>query len=332
MSIGTVLFSPRTDSTLREFVITLSGTPVEQNGNAQPIGAGAQTVTIKPDPFVYTVNTFDGTISAFAIAPATGVLTPVPGSPLPAGTTPKRMVVVSNTFAYVVGGGSNTGTVTAFTITPTTGGLTQVGAPLPCGSFPDSLVADPTGQFLYVSTGHGFSITPTTGALTPLPGSPFSGLGRPLAMDPGGKFLYGGGGGIQVSAIGTNGVPRPVPGTPFLVSTSFFNTILVHPSGQFVYAPHTSPANPQGEIVAARVSPTGTLTAVPGSPFTGGGMNGPIGGIVEPDGKFLYINSPIFTTALSGFAIDPATGALTPLAGSPFPAQGLLDLAAIKFP
>lgn len=331
-SVGTLLFSPRTDSTLREFVASASGALVEQTANAQAIGSGAQAVSIKPDPFVYSVNTNDGTITAFAINSATGGLTPVPGSPFPAGTTPRKMAVVSDTFAYVVGGG-NTGTVTAFAITPTTGVLSQVGAPLSCGSFPNSLVADPTGQFLYVNTGHGFSIAPTTGALTPLPGSPFTGLGGPLAMDPRGKFLYGGGQGIQVNAIGPTGVPRPVPGLPFLSSATSFNAIMVHPMGQFVYATHfATPANPQGEIVAALVAPAGTLTAVPGSPFTGGGMSGPIGGIVEPDGKFLYINSPIFNTCLSGFSIDPTTGALTPLAGSPFPAQGLLDLATVKFP
>jgi 6-phosphogluconolactonase (cycloisomerase 2 family) len=80
-----------------------------------------------------------------------------------------------------------------------------------------------------------------------------------------------------------------------------------------------------GKISVFRVNKTsGAITPVAGSPFptTGGGF--PERSLFHPSGKFLYTGLMLSSTNdISGFAVDSATGVLTPLAGSPFPGRAL---------
>jgi len=155
--------------------------------------------------FVYVASLGEpGNVSAYAIDATTGALTPVSGSPFPAGVN-SRSVAVDPTghFAYVVNGSSAldfSGSISAYTIDPETGALTQVpGSPVPVGGQPGSVAADPTGQFVYVVGGglggdipgsiSAYTIDPETGALTQVPGSPFPVGGQPssVAADPTGN-------------------------------------------------------------------------------------------------------------------------------------------------
>jgi hypothetical protein len=69
-------------------------------------------------------------------------------------------------------------------------------------------------------------------------------------------------------------------------------------------------------------SATGVLTPVPGSPFATGGLNvnQGIALAVTPDGQFLYAGTT-GANNISAFSIG-SNGALTPVAGSPFPLTG----------
>jgi hypothetical protein len=81
------------------------------------------------------------------------------------------------------------------------GALKLVGSPFPAGFYPDSVVADPSGRFVYVgnaggesiasSTISGYSVAPN-GVLTPLPGSPYPEGASPvtIAIDPLNHCLY----------------------------------------------------------------------------------------------------------------------------------------------
>ena len=64
---------------------------------------------------------------------------------------------------------------------------------------------------------------------------------------------------------------------------------------------------------------TGTLTPVPGSPFAA--SNTPVQAAqAGTQGKFLYVSDNADSAGgILGFTIDPNTGALTPMSGSPFP-------------
>ncbi len=68
----------------------------------------------------------------------------------------------------------------------------------------------------------------------------------------------------------------------------------------------------------------GTLTPVAGSPFSAG--SGPGCMAPDPEGKFLYVANFNFgapgSSNISAYTIDAGTGALTPIAGSPFAAGG----------
>ena len=62
---------------------------------------------------------------------------------------------------------------------------------------------------------------------------------------------------------------------------------------------------------------TGSLLAVPGSPFAVG--NGPSSLVVDPSEHFLYVTNFIDNT-VSGLKIDSTSGALTTALNSPFAA------------
>jgi 6-phosphogluconolactonase len=92
---------------------------------------------------------FAGTdnISAYRIG-SDGALTPIAGSPFPAGSKPDSVVVDSKAkFLYVAnGGGSNN--VSAYSI-GSNGALTPIpGSPFPAGSLPSSVVIRVLGRFM----------------------------------------------------------------------------------------------------------------------------------------------------------------------------------------
>jgi len=83
------------------------------------------------------------------------------------------------------------------------------------------------------------------------------------------------------------------------------------------------------EVAAFSVGPGGALTPIAGSPFPTGGMSGGSthgrilafsrqGAVPQARGKPLLYVLDDATPSLSGFSINPQTGRLTPLPGSPF--------------
>src|SRR5262249_51409810 len=85
-------------------------------------------------------------------------------------------------------------------------------------------------------------------------------------------------------------------------------------------------------VSAFSVGSNGALTPVAGSPFPTGGT-GSGGGFpainqvaISTARKFLYASNS-FSADISGFSINPVTGFLTLVPGSPFPAGGIGDLS-----
>lgn len=78
-------------------------------------------------------------------------------------------------------------------------------------------------------------------------------------------------------------------------------------------------------VSAFSVHPNGTLTSVAGSPFPTGGIGWGGGSIasnrITTAGNFLFASNSE-SNDVSVFTIDPITGALSPVAGSPFPTGG----------
>ncbi|RPJ00735.1 MAG: hypothetical protein EHM31_07415 [Candidatus Aminicenantes bacterium] len=86
---------------------------------------------------------------------------------------------------------------------------------------------------------------------------------------------------------------------------------------QFAYV-----ANSESHSISAfEIDPaTGTLTQIPGSPFTAGGVH-PWSVAVHPSGTFLYVLN-YASRDISILGIDAPTGALASISGSPVPAGG----------
>jgi 6-phosphogluconolactonase (cycloisomerase 2 family) len=135
-------------------------------GNTQP----GQIVVDSTGSFVYVGLLNTGQIAAFSIAPSTGVLTPIPGSPFAEGNSPITLATINN-FLYVAN--SVDGTIAGYSINPSNGVLTPL-ANSPFAIHGGPLAITPFGAYLYTAGSGGllaFRIDPQTGALTQI-GSP----------------------------------------------------------------------------------------------------------------------------------------------------------------
>jgi len=209
---------------------------------------------------------------------------PVTTSPPPQANPPPE-TGAARYFAYAAN--FKEGTVSILSVL-TTGHMLDNGS-VPSGEGTSSVAVHPAGKFLYVanqnsSTISAFVINTKTGALTSVTNSPFS--------------------------AGVN---------PFSVT--------IDPSGKFAYAANRSSNN----VSAFTIDAAGSLTPVAGSPFRAGtdavsGL-GSISVVVDPSGKFVYVANlggfdlPTANPGnVSAFTIEPSTGVLSAVPGSPFAA------------
>jgi 6-phosphogluconolactonase len=314
-----------------------------------PFPGGAQPTSVTVDPFgkfLFEASNIDNlvpakVISAFAISPSTGALTSAPGSPFTAGSMPLSVSVDSTgKFLYTAdyGGDDNNpspNSISEFSIDATTGALTpisQAACLVPTNEFglANAVVADPVAGFLLVLSPSvaapfpsgivcTFSID-SSGILQPVTGSPYS-LGtasgtdpRALAVDPFGKFLYVGDyetANLWAFSITSGGALEPVPGSPFSTGTISSTSLAVDPLGRFLYV-NNFVENISGFSINTS---TGSLSMLAGFPFDAQPA-GTTSLAMDPSGKFIYL---ISQAAVSAYAIDQTTGALTAVPGSPFP-------------
>ena len=238
-------------------------------------------------------------------------------------------------FAYITNAVDNT--LLTYRIDATTGAMQAVGTPTPTGKSPNATVAVETFQsgvlaFMYprqyvVFVGNedsndvsAFSVNSATGALTKVHGSPFAAGGTdPIAMVAywhGGNYnLYvanAGSHNLSVYSIdqGTGALAPLSPGPSTIATGNNPTSVVVAPSASVVYVANHGGSN---DISAFSTD----LTEVSGSPFPAGGN--PLSLAVGGGGKFLYSANPDATNpSISGFSIDPTSGALSQLSGSPF--------------
>jgi 6-phosphogluconolactonase len=222
-----------------------------------------------------------------------------------------------------------TGAVLLLNIDGSNGAITT-GAQTPPvnGTTPNGLALHPSKKFLYAVNSQAFTVSifnvNSDGTLT-LSGTPTPAGPVPFAavIDPTGKYLLVTNdiqeGSVSVFSIDSgSGALSEVAGSPFFANASPTN-ILMTPSGESVYV-----TNPGIGMVTAFSFSNGVLTQKPGSPvFSGSGASALA---VDGGGRFLYVanssasNLPEFGTIgnISAFNIDPQTGALTTVLGSPF--------------
>jgi 6-phosphogluconolactonase (cycloisomerase 2 family) len=136
------------------------------NSTVQP----GQIVADGSGKFVYVTLVPSNQVAGLAITTPSGALTPVPGSPFNAGSSPLTLAIVSK-FLYVSNLGD--GTLSAYAIDSASGTLTPVaGSPFPIRAA--AMTSDFFDGYLFVSDTGGmtaFKVDLTTGTLTQV-GSP----------------------------------------------------------------------------------------------------------------------------------------------------------------
>ena len=259
----------------------------------------------------------------------------------------------SSGFVYVTNAGGSSGagagSISAYSIDSQTGSLLPVpGSPFADPAFPWSIAVDPEGRFAYVANRGGntisaYAIDGTTGTLTPVPGSPFeqgpatSGdLPVSVALDPAGKFVFVANYNSQtVRAYQINqntGALTQAPGSPFPAGLSP-QSVTADLTGQFVYVANGY-HNGTGTVSAYSVDQsTGSLTPVPGSPFSvpvdqsksgfpaPGTMPCSVTVHATSTGQALHV-ADAFQADIWEYLIDETTGALALSPASPFSVPG----------
>jgi YVTN family beta-propeller protein len=208
--------------------------------------------------------------------------------PFTIGGCPQSIAVdPAGKFAYVANYGCSSlldtvGNVSMFTVDSSTGALTRIGTSVPADFGTNSVTVDPSGRFVYVANwGDGdyagsvstYTINATTGALT---------------------------------SIGTNQAPCALPSPGSCAPW----TVVVHPSGKFVYVANEGGFTPTS-VSMYSVDPGNGALAYTGLAAAGGRA---ISVAVDPMGKFAYVTTgldPGSAGGVSMYTINATTGALT---------------------
>jgi len=235
-----------------------------------------------PNHNAYVTLPSDGSVLLLHIDGATGAITAGAKTPSTVNTTPNGVALLpSRKFLYAVN--SFADTISIFNVAAD-GTLTLSGTPAQAGLSPWAAVIDPSGKYLLVTNQLGSNVS-------------------------------------VFSIDAATGALSEVPNSPFPSDTNP-SEILITASGKFVYVTN-------GETVTgfSFSNSNGALSLVPGAPAPSGA--GAFGLAVDTSERFLYVANPSATNPppfasttgnISGFNIDPVTGALTPMPGSPFTA------------
>jgi 6-phosphogluconolactonase len=313
------------------------------SGSFAPNVGGISVLAV--EQFLYATNDTTNTVAAFAIN-ADGTLTPVPGSPFPTlGTTPNGLAASNDeTLLFVTNLSSND--VSVFDI-ESNGALTLAGSPLAVAPLPLSVFADSPDSLLFVGHLGGAVGVYTVGvggsSLTAIGGSPFTAGGgeRGLDVDAAHTLLYVadgsnntvsgfgiGGGGALTAIVNANCTAAGVPfacctgsgtGTcgPFAAGTEP-TAVLFHPSLSVLYVSNDM----SNDIYVYSVAVDGSLTTVQ-TASCGASCKGTAGMVIDAANNRLFAinggSSAAPSRDVSVFDINPATGALTAVSGSPFP-------------
>ncbi|HEY7404724.1 MAG TPA: beta-propeller fold lactonase family protein [Candidatus Angelobacter sp.] len=310
------------------------GTGGGNSGDASGQGIGfipTTRIVVSPDNrYVFATNAPDNTISGFSIDSASGILTPVPGSPFPTGGNACQGMglAVSPNAPFLFAMNTCSQDISSFRI-GSDGALTLIGTGTSTGAEGEEVKVTGDGRFLAVSLS-GFQLGVAifkigqAGELTPAPGSPFAGspgFAGALEANCGGDQLFvlndGSPSSIDVFRLATDGSVTLTPQSPFLIP--------IPPAAGGEVSMYLSPDQKSmfvGDVFSFtssfHVASDGSLT--PESSFvpaTGTIFMGHV--VTDPSGKFLYGSGLLNNVA--AYSID-SNAALTLVSGSPFSTPG----------
>ncbi len=306
----TVTLTNNTSSAVTVSSIAVSGEYTETNTCGSSIAAGKNcTFSIAFAPIV--TGTIDGAVTITTSASTIPLV--ISASGVSSG------VANIARYAYALEYSAHTsGLVVGYAMNPTTGALRALETvQLPSTNY--GMTVHPSNKFLYIPDGSeilAYTIG-TNGLLQPVTGSPFNlPGGSALRFIPNGNFGYTNAG-AEYSVNTTTGALAQL-GTATVGDIPYDAALT--PSGGFLYILNYG----DGTVSAFSVNQTtGALTAVTGSPFLVGDIF-PAAAVVSPNGKYLFVANFSANNAgsISVLSINTATGALTPITGSPFTGSG----------
>jgi 6-phosphogluconolactonase len=242
------------------------------------LSCGNSGPLIRPDHNAYVTLPTRGSVLLLHIDGASGAITIGGETPQVIGTTPTGLALLPSK-KFLYAVNSLDNSISTFAV-GFDGTLTLSGAAIPVGGTgPVAAVIDPSGKYLLVTNAFTNDI------------SVFS-------IDSGSGAL---------SLVGS---PVPANANP--------SEILFTHSGRFVYV-----TNPGLGMVTGFSFSNGALSPVPNSPILSG--FGAFGLAVDSSDRFLYVANPSAPNSvvptvgnISGFSIDPVSGELATIVGSPF--------------
>jgi 6-phosphogluconolactonase (cycloisomerase 2 family) len=323
-----ISYSKGTIAPLNPASVATGSSPWVDGGGPQPFNGNVLYVT------------GGGTIQGFQIDSSTGSMTAGPTAPSGNAAWGNIVFTPDGKFGYQVASEG----IHVYSVDPGTGTLTPQGSPISAYA-PLWLTVDPRGRFAYlesftypVTDVYSYQIDPNTGQLSPIGGPTFDAgtaygayAYAPIFIDPSGTYallLNDNDNVISVFVIHADGTLTVGPGSPFQPGYWLKAANLVFsPGGRFAYAlaqgssniaaysVNLTPANGEPALTFVGLYSTGGTVYTLGTPLNGTNPNDLA---IEPSGRFLYVCNGVSNT-IGAFYIDPNSGELTPVLGSPFP-------------
>ena len=226
-------------------------------GSSTVIGASGNFYFVAVDPygrFVYASSDGDNQISGFAVQ-SDGTLTPVPDSPFVGAAfnlSSPECLIIDRTGSYLYATNNGNATVSAYSINPANGALTTL--------LPSSNATIPTG----------------TAASTP----------ELATLDPTGKYIYVANDDNTIAefSIGSGGALTSIGNVPAISGASDTVSVVVHPSGSYLYVLDAGGAT--GQVFTFAIGTGGVIGSQIGSAVPAG-VNPITSIVIDPTGTFV---------------------------------------------
>ena len=269
-------------------------------------GPAAGSVAIDPSgKYLYAVNSNNGTVSSYSID--NGALSSLPLSTTAqvSGFTPYHLAVdPMGRFVYVTDW--NNGTVSSYSISngqlsSSPVSVTDPTSPSLKGAI--TVVADPSGSYIYVDGGTGDSaggfnsvssysvsggmLTLLGGASNYIPKNNGPVESAESIVQSGNLLFVAEDGYDNISSYGiSGGVPKYTGNsTPYETSSTGIVFLAVDPSGRYLFASENNPGN----IISYGIGANGALTQLSETAIGYGRLANPNYIIVDPSGRYLYV-------------------------------------------
>jgi 6-phosphogluconolactonase (cycloisomerase 2 family) len=279
----------------------------------------------------YALATTKRSLRVFELA-SDGALTETAASPAELAARPHNLRGnASGDRLYVTS--RETAMLYAYAIDPETGALAELGA-VATGRVPEMVALGPGGRWIYVpdldTAGelHGFALD-DQGVPSPIAGSPWPAPGpRPswIEVHPNGRWAYVVAGSFPSRVyhyfISGDGALLPRATQSWSTQDGHSSAALIEAGGRYGFI---SPQTPGGIPGFTIDEASGALSTTPGSKF-GSDANVAEHAALDRTRSLLFVANSGNNT-LSGYSIDPDTGGLTDVVGSPVTIDGVWAVA-----